>query len=426
MKKAILFFLALSLLVCLVACSSSSGGAGATTQGETQETTTPQTVAETSAGTEGETTAETTAPPLLTIPTDGLSMPDTVVVYDGEPHALTLVGEIPDGVTVVYTDNTLTDVGITTAFATLSMDGAEDATLSGILTVSPAPVDLSQVRWSAMKLGYDGEEKSVTLIGLPPSVSVVYTDNSAVAAGRYHAVAVVTAISDNYRLAETTFSLDWSIVEGAKFRFSVSGGTADQPTGELFDGTTVRITPDDPDWFLGWSLGATLENGGQFLTGQADYSFRLNSDTALFANYTAHTDGTVVYDLSGGKTKADGKGYSTAVFSSPFHLCYSTVVDNGTFYRSGYTLLEYNTEPDGSGTPVNPGGKIPVPAGSALHLYAVWAEWSPEEDFIYTVADGKATVVSYLGDDDPLVIPESLGGYQIGRASCRERVWLRV
>lgn len=115
----------------------------------------------------------------------------------------------------------------------------------------------------------------------------------------------------------------------------------------------------------------------------------------------------ITYDPNGGWGETTVKTYSMS-----YHLRPNTETGRKMFQRYGYTLVSWNTEPDGSGTRVGLGSRITAAAEQTL--YAQWLPWSPAEDFKYTLTQfGNITINSYLGDDETVVIPEEIDGYEV-------------
>lgn len=116
---------------------------------------------------------------------------------------------------------------------------------------------------------------------------------------------------------------------------------------------------------------------------------------------------SITYDPNGGWGEKTTKHYSLS-----YHLRPNTETGKGVFQRHGYTLVSWNTQPDGTGTRVGLGSRIT--ADPEQILYAQWAQWSPVEDFRYTVTQfGNVTINAYLGDDETVVIPEEIEGYDV-------------
>ncbi len=198
-------------------------------------------------------------------------------------------------------------------------------------------------------------------------------------------------------------------------RFTVSFGEADHANGEYPVGTVITLSVPDYKlgYFLSWTDDRTAAEGGTVISAEPTYTFTLMRDTDVCANYTPFA----FYHLEGGVVSESGESTFADPFVSNFSYMYNTVGDVGTFVRAGYTLLEYNTEPDGSGIAVNPGGKIEIPEAGELHLYAVWSKWSRASDFGYEVlSDGSGVAIhTYSGNDTVLSIPASLGGKPVKR-----------
>ena len=124
--------------------------------------------------------------------------------------------------------------------------------------------------------------------------------------------------------------------------------------------------------FVGWSVGRPLRDGEEPVSTELGYSFRLTEATYLYANfkefYPAET--TITYHMNGGTSDA-GETYVQTVDTSYF-TAPNTLYDAGGFTREGYVLLEYNTEPDGTGEAYSPGCKANAVDGK-LDLYCICA-----------------------------------------------------
>lgn len=142
--------------------------------------------------------------------------------YDGSPKAVALEG-LPDGVSAVYSGNTGVNVGTYTASAQLVCDErnyfkpeVDDYEWS----ISKGKYRLDSVRWEyGTPFTYNGQVKSVELVGYGSDVSVRYSMNKAVDAGEYEAVAYITLLNDeNYEQPEP-MKLKW-VIEKATFDMS--------------------------------------------------------------------------------------------------------------------------------------------------------------------------------------------------------------
>ncbi|MBQ4443065.1 MAG: starch-binding protein [Clostridia bacterium] len=133
----------------------------------------------------------------------GVSFADVVTVYDGNAHTITVTGELPAGVTVAYADNSLVNVGTTTATATFQgdYDNYESvASMLATLTVSKATYDMSSVVFADVTATYDGAAHTATVSGdLPAGVTVTYINNSLINAGAVEAIAIFQGDYANYK-----------------------------------------------------------------------------------------------------------------------------------------------------------------------------------------------------------------------------------
>lgn len=91
--------------------------------------------------------------------------------------------------------------------------------------------------------------------------------------------------------------------------------------------------------------------------------------TVPFTCYSTTTTGqsaTVNYNING------GSGTTPDSVSGIFGEVKGTVATGAAFSKPGFTFVEWNTAPDGSGAAVAAGSPLTIPAGSTTY-YAVWA-----------------------------------------------------
>lgn len=164
----------------------------------------------------------------------------------GVQPAVSLAG-IPEGFDVVYEGNTATDAGVYYAVARLiSRDNGNyrDIELPRFKwEIVKAPVDMSGVRWDyEAPFTFDGEEKHVELAGLPDTVRVTYTDNRAMNAGEYEAMASVEAKDPaNYETPAPVSGCWWHI---EKASYDMSQARWDYDGEFVYDGKekSVKLT----------------------------------------------------------------------------------------------------------------------------------------------------------------------------------------
>lgn len=117
---------------------------------------------------------------------------------------------------------------------------------------------------------------------------------------------------------------------------------------------------------------------------------------------------TVTYAANGGQS-IHGVLQESKTYDLTHHARPNTALGTDLFTRDGYTLTGWNTRNDGSGTAVGLGSRVSVPDG-AITLYAQWAQWSSETDFVWEQTGDGVTITGYFGADDAVVIPEVLDG----------------
>ena len=110
----------------------------------------------------------------------GVTFESKTVVFDGTEHELTVSGELPEGVTVTYENNKITNVGSVEAIAhfTHENDKVVIPDMKATLTVTAAKGSADAVSFEDKTVSYDGTEHELVISGtLPDGVSVSYTAN---------------------------------------------------------------------------------------------------------------------------------------------------------------------------------------------------------------------------------------------------------
>ena len=208
------------------------------------------------------------------------------------PTDFTVTFENNDG-TVTSADTSLFNISYSSAesfryedtYAVISYLGfSERITVS----VKKADYDMTSVRWSAESFVYDGEEKRVTLIGLPEGVTVgEYVGASAVFAGSYRASATLVYDTENYnppRIEDVIFVINKRKIDLPNIPLLIYNGKEQipcVPSSELYtaeyEGATYR------------GLYPVVIK----LTDKANYAFSDMSDTAVIYYEIAPTRLTV-------------------------------------------------------------------------------------------------------------------------------------
>ncbi|MBR2964967.1 MAG: leucine-rich repeat protein [Clostridia bacterium] len=277
--------------------------------------------------------------------------------------------------------------------------------------------------------------------------------------GKYNYVSQTVTIDDvksniNATLAVNKYDFDTSVT----YNFIMRGTSSDQST--VASGTQVNAgivveasAGDEERRFVGWSFGNSSAAGAEIVSTERSISFVISAEYAnsdgnivIYANYT--DTNVLYYHPNGGQINIysanyTDKSYYKATLTtllgdrvmklkvSDKYLSkvesYSSLYDDGTFYRKGYVLKEYNTKADGTGEAYSLGSKVYFdPSTENPTLYCIWAEETPADAFTYTdvnirypyskksqrAPDWKENGViisSYTGNAETVVIPEKIG-----------------
>ncbi len=383
---------------------------------------------------------------------------DKQFTYDGQKKNIYIVGDLPDGVEVEYVGGDVTDVGEYTVTAKFKVgDRYLDFVKTAKIKIVKAKYDMSGVTFKKKTFTYDGKEHSIKISGtLPEGVSVTYEGNGVVAAGTYTVVAKFTGDSKNYEAIPdmtavmTIAEYDASKTVYVQLVLDSADSSSIKSGSKQNYGSSFTLTAGNTERnFAGWSLGYSLEDGGVLLS--TDRTFVLQvvpsviGTTNMIKIYSNYMDkNTVKYDPNGGEvdtesTNMKGNSYYTVSFDGKtvtvklsdkymnFAESASTFWDDGTFRRDGYVLIEYNTEPDGSGEAYSLGSKFYTASTPGQTLYCIWAKATAASDFEYSdvhwgYASGVTEVTApawkqdgikitkYTGDAELVVIPEMIDG----------------
>ena len=132
---------------------------------------------------------------------------DLTVTYDGSAKSIT-ASNIPNGVTVTYSNNGKTDADnyvVTLNITATDENNYEVSTSSktATLTIEKASIDMSGVEFNSLTVTYDGNVKSVSVSNLPHEITdVTYTNNNKTDAGTYVVTASFTYDTNNYNTVD--------------------------------------------------------------------------------------------------------------------------------------------------------------------------------------------------------------------------------
>ncbi|WP_175526560.1 MBG domain-containing protein, partial [Rhodonellum ikkaensis] len=178
-------------------------------------------------------------------PIEGITFENGSFVFDGSAKSLAIAGELPEGTSVSYSNNSLTNVGSQTATATITGDNFTTLVMTATLAITPATIE--GITLENGSFVFDGSAKSLMITGtLPEGTSVSYADNSRTDVGSQTATATITG--DNYStlvltatLAITPAPIEGITFENGSFVFDGSAKSL-EIAGELPDGTSVAYS----------------------------------------------------------------------------------------------------------------------------------------------------------------------------------------
>lgn len=168
---------------------------------------------------------------------------DGTYIYDGQEKCIFVVGA-PDGAEIEYVDNRKTDAGEYNATAKITKDGYKPKTLTATLTIEKA--EIIGVTFIGAEYVYDGEQKSITAVGIPEGAEVTYGNNKGVDAGVYHASATIS--KKNYKTKTLNADLTITRADIAGITFEDTSAEYDtfsheiEIIGDIPQGVTVRTT----------------------------------------------------------------------------------------------------------------------------------------------------------------------------------------
>lgn len=120
---------------------------------------------------------------------------------------------------------------------------------------------------------------------------------------------------------------------------------------------------------------------------------------------------TITYDANGGMVCSSPSASAFIVHHVlNEHIFPNTAIGTDFLERDGYTLLGWNTAPDGTGDHVGLGSRY---IGSQEVLYAQWVPWSEESLFCFAETEGGYTVTHYNGKENSIIIPEMHNGLPV-------------
>ena len=174
---------------------------------------------------------------------------------------------------------------------------------------------------------------------------------------------------------------------------------------------TVTVMPED-----GLFLSKSDYAGSSILYGDDFARITLPSVTRTQRVHLdfVESSGTIVYDANGGMFAGTEEDILMEPYDLSHHIRQNTNIGKDLF-REGYTLIGWNTLPDGSGAHIGLGSRVSVSEGGSALLYAEWAPWSAASDFLYTLSENGEGIqlTGYRGNAGIVCIPPLIEGLPV-------------
>ncbi|GGG79225.1 hypothetical protein GCM10007415_09220 [Parapedobacter pyrenivorans] len=279
----------------------------------------------------------------------GVTLEDSTFIYDGTAKSLVIIGDLPDGTSVTYENNSRTDAGTQVVTATVSGDNYEDLVLTADLTITATII--TGITLEDGSFVYDGMAKSLAIAGdLPDGTSVSYANNSRTDAGTQEVTATISG--DNYEdlVLTADLTITATVITGITLEDGsfVYDGTAKSLAiaGDLPDGTSVSYTNNsrtdagtqevtatvsgDNYEDLMLTAGLTVTAATRSIEfpaipaktyGDADFNAGATASTDEEVSYTS-SDATVA-EIRNGQIHITGAGTATITASVPENSNYS-------------------------------------------------------------------------------------------------------
>ena len=276
---------------------------------------------------------------------------------------------------------------------------------------------------------------------------------SSASAGIYNentGILTVENVTERMNITFVVEKLDYDPNQTFAYIFKGKDGdfTSTKSSSAVNAGTLITVTSAyEEQHFVGWSFGKSLISGGELVSTERIFKFRLTpsivTDGTLYV-YANYTDANVYYyDLNGGALNINShnmrdneyytlervQGMLKVTLSDVYYRfaeCASLFWDDGTFSRPGYVLKEYNTKPDGSGEGYSLGSKFyTVSDGGLAILYCIWEKAESASEFAYSEIsmpspvdkkyapdwrESGVAITSYKGNFETVTVPEEIGG----------------
>lgn len=192
----------------------------------------------------------------------------------------------------------------------------------------------------------------------------------------------------------------------------VSCSAPEESAVKVGDEITLSAEANEGYYFIGWSSADYLENYGDLVSEENAYTYTVSDETVYYANFVRETEALLCYYANGGTiNSAEAKGDRLIQkVEMGEHKYPMTLSQNGTFFKDGYNIVEYNTEADGSGVVTNIGQRVFAPNDRLIPIYVQWAEESQEDLFVFEQQEDGYYISAYTGEETVLSVPSEYNG----------------
>ncbi|MCD8295296.1 MAG: MBG domain-containing protein [Clostridia bacterium] len=305
-------------------------------------------------------TNEVTASATLTIQKASLSgiisFENTSYVYDGTTRTIEITGTLPDGCSVSYSNNTLTEIGTTTATATISGgNNYEDLTLTATLNITDKPT-IEGITLTAATYIYDGTAKNLSYSGtLPTGASVSYeisvitdgtagtpsTGNSATDAGTYSVTATVSCDGYSDLVLTATLTISKAEITGVTFTDATVTYNGEQQSieisGTLPTGASVSYSNNSGTDAGTYSATAAISGGNNYKDATLTATLTIEKAEITGVTFTAKTvtyDGTQQsIEISGTLPTGASVSYTSNTGTNAGTYSATASISGGTNYK---------------------------------------------------------------------------------------------
>lgn len=276
-----------------------------------------------------------------------------------------------------------------------------------ILVIHKKNIDFSSVGWSydgSYPFIYDGEEKTIELVGIPDNVEVTYENNKATNAGTYNASATVEYDKNNYNITNDehlVLTQQWSINKAQIDMGSVKWDySATQPF--TYDGTEQEVKLIN----LPEGIGVNYENNTETNAGTYTARVTLNYNTTNYElininfietiNWTINKQQVIkpnkVSGISYNGQEQTGVNYNSEYVNILFTVRGDTVATNAGQYSVTFALIDTDNYQwdDGSINNIVLDWRIEQ---APLYVGGVSWDYNTYEPFTY---DGQEKTVSII------------------------------